>query len=62
MAYQCADCGLPSETPFEAVYQHGVVAMVIMRCPECAARWDSEVEPVLDSVVGNYRSKKRQRR
>lgn len=55
MRYQCADCGQGSETPFRAVYRHWAAPMVIMRCPDCAERWDNEVEPVLAKVNANGR-------
>ena len=54
--YQCADCGKWSEEPFTAVYKHWAVDIYLLRCPPCAERWDTEVEPVLDQYNGNGRT------
>ena len=51
--YQCADCGIRSDEPFADVYQLYTGTAVIRRCPECAARWDAQVEPELNKVSGN---------
>lgn len=51
--YQCADCGRWSDQPFADVYRHYTGGMIIRRCPECAAEWDSKVAPELNRVTGN---------